>query len=83
MRTDRRYTRVRDMLRSPEVPRLEGGGIALCHGCQRSVYFAGGFIRLLAMALEKQASCRGSVHWSVKRNFRVNPHGLGIGEEDL
>lgn len=47
MRTDPRYTRVRDMLLAPEVPRLSSGGIALCHICQRNVYFRGGLIQLL------------------------------------
>src|ERR1700748_1595942 len=47
MRPDPRYSRVRTMLTAPEVPRLQAGGIALCHHCQRKAYFAGGFIELL------------------------------------
>lgn len=55
MRTDRRYTRTRDMLLDEAVPRLPSGGIALCHICQRSVYFAGGFLELLLKRLERAA----------------------------
>jgi hypothetical protein len=59
MRTDQRYTRVRDMLTAPEVPRTEGGkGIALCHYCQRKIYFVGGFLKLLARDLEWLARYR-------------------------
>lgn len=52
MRTDPRYTRVRLMLTAPEVPRTLHGGLRLCHGCQRAVYFIGGFLNLLARDLE-------------------------------
>jgi hypothetical protein len=52
MRTDPRYTRVRSMLTHEAVPRLANGGIALCHVCQRQVYFAGGFIELLVRNVE-------------------------------
>lgn len=55
MRTDRRYTRVRDMLTDEAVPRLPAGGIALCHHCQRRVYFANGFINLLVRTVERKA----------------------------
>ena len=54
MRTDPRYTRVRDMLRAPEVPRRKSAprfpgadNIALCHTCQRWVYWRGGLVDLL------------------------------------
>lgn len=47
-----RYTRTRDMITAPEVPRLANGGVALCHSCQRNVYFAGGFLELLARRLK-------------------------------
>lgn len=52
MRTNRRYTRVRSILTDDAVPRLANGGIALCHGCQRAVYFAGGFLTVLMKRLE-------------------------------
>jgi hypothetical protein len=67
MRTDRRYSRTREWLRAPAVPRLPTGGIALCHFCQRKVYFAKGFLRLLAISLEKEACMPGSRHWAVVR----------------
>lgn len=52
MRTDKRYTRTRAMLTDEAVPRRLDGGIALCHRCQRSVYFAGGFLKLLLTKLD-------------------------------
>lgn len=55
MRTDPRYTRTRDMLLEDAVPRLANGGIALCHLCQRSVYFAGGFLQAVLRRLESVA----------------------------
>lgn len=42
MRTDKRYTRAKEIVTDPLVPRLENGGIALCHMCQRSCFFAAG-----------------------------------------
>jgi hypothetical protein len=47
------------MLTAPEVPRTANGGIALCHYCQRSTYFADGFLRLLARDLERMARYGG------------------------
>lgn len=47
-----RYTRTRDMITAPEVPRMENGGVALCHFCQRDVYFADGFMNLLIKIIE-------------------------------
>jgi hypothetical protein len=55
MRTDPRYTRVITMLTCDDVPRLQNGGIALCRYCQRSVYFANGFLRLLARDVGRMA----------------------------
>ena len=55
MRTDPRYMRTRAMLTDEAVPRLASGGIALCHLCQRAVYFAGGFLELLRRQLERTA----------------------------
>lgn len=52
MRMNPRYTRTRNMITAPEVPRLANGGVALCHLCQRNVYFAGGFIQLQIRMLE-------------------------------
>lgn len=43
------------MLTDAEVPRLQNGGVALCHGCQRLVYFRGGLLNLLARELRKEA----------------------------
>lgn len=48
-----RFTRTRDMILDDAVPRLESGGVALCHICQRSVYFAGGFMQVLVNAIER------------------------------
>lgn len=56
MRHDRRFTRVLIMLTEPEVPRTEGGGVKLCHYCQRAVYFADGFLKLLVKDLKIAAS---------------------------
>lgn len=56
MRMDPRYTRVRKLLTAPEVPRFSGGGIALCHACQRQVYWSKGLLPLLAEDLRKNAT---------------------------
>ena len=48
MRTDPRYSRVKAMITDEAVPRDAFGLLRLCKGCQRNVYFAGGFLRLLA-----------------------------------
>lgn len=56
MRMDKRYTRVRDLLAAPVVPRTTNGRIALCHTCQRSVYFARGFLELLINDLNLTAT---------------------------
>lgn len=53
MRTDKRYERVRTMLRA-ELP-VGPVGFAACHYCQRSAYFAGGFVALLANDLRNMA----------------------------
>lgn len=53
MRMDPRYTRVREMLKAPEVPRFSGGGISLCHWCQRAIYFNKGFLKTLIRDLQK------------------------------
>lgn len=55
MRTNPKFSRVRSMILAPEVPRLDNGGVALCHGCQRSAYFAGGFLLLMAKDLSREA----------------------------
>lgn len=47
--------RTREMIEAPEVPRMKNGNIALCHHCQRRVYFAGGFTDLLASHLQQIA----------------------------
>jgi hypothetical protein len=54
MRTDRRFHRVRKMILE-QSPKDEAGRIALCHQCQRSVYFAGGMLHLLVRDLERMA----------------------------
>jgi hypothetical protein len=61
MRMNPRYTRTRDMITAPEVPRLKNGEVALCHLCQRRIYFAGGFLQLLASQV-KQLAYRGYVY---------------------
>lgn len=55
MRMDPRYNRVREMLTRPEVPRFSGGGIALCHTCQRMCHFRKGFLPLLIRDLRRAA----------------------------
>lgn len=52
MRYHTSYTRVLNMITAPEIPRLKNGGVALCHFCQREVYWAKGFLRLLAQNVE-------------------------------
>lgn len=59
MRTDRRYTRVRQMITDAAIPRNERGLLRLCRDCQRDVYFAGGFLKLLARDLAALAKARG------------------------
>jgi transposase-like protein len=81
MRTDPRYTRTRDMLLDEAVPRLANGGIALCHLCQRSVYFAGGFLQAVLRSLEAIAMrtrpsggcprCGAAKLYFIKRHSRV------------
>lgn len=44
------------MITAPEVPRLANGGLALCHHCQRAVYFAGGFVDLLVEDVRRAAA---------------------------
>lgn len=57
---DPRYTRVRNMLTRPEVPRFSGGGIALCHWCQRSAYWSKDFLTLLIRDIQCFARYGGS-----------------------
>lgn len=61
MRYDQRYTRTRDLITDAAVPRTSWGGILLCHLCQRRVYFAGGFLELLASQV-KQIAQTGRVY---------------------
>lgn len=56
MRTDRRYTRVRDMLLSEAAT---DGRLVLCHYCQRQAYFAGSVLRLLVRDLTHDARFMG------------------------
>jgi len=44
------------MLEAPEVPRLNSGGIALCHFCQRRLYFMNGFLNMMIFDLRASAS---------------------------
>lgn len=55
MRTDPRYTRVRALITDEAIPRFKDGGIALCHVCQREVYWRGGFLELLIKQVERLA----------------------------
>jgi hypothetical protein len=57
MRTDKRYTRVRDMINN-EVPKEEDGRLKFCHMCQRMVYFAGSVNKMLIRDLKWAASER-------------------------
>lgn len=67
--------RVCEMLLAAEVPRTEGGGIALCHSCQRTVFFKGGFLSLIAERLDREAKLalgrqsRALPHWTMKRQW--------------
>lgn len=51
--------KVRDMIAGPDVPQRQHGGPALCHGCQRSVYFKGGIVEYLAAEVARRAKYRG------------------------
>ena len=62
MRTNSRFTRTRNMLNDEAIPRLTTGGIALCHICQRSVYFSGGFLKLLVKVLRREAQFGPKLH---------------------
>lgn len=55
MRYDKRYNRTLSMLTAPEIPRTAEGGIRLCQLCQRSLFFAGSLVRLLAEDLRRAA----------------------------
>lgn len=62
MRTNPRYTRVRDMLEADEVSRMMfRNGIRVCHFCQRDMYFAGGFNELLQKELKR------AIYWRQRR----------------
>lgn len=56
MRTHPAYSRVRDMLKGPDMPHMKNGGLALCHICQRRVYWAGGIVPLMASRLNQVAT---------------------------
>lgn len=75
MRIDPRYKRVRAMITAPEVPRLNNGGIALCHTCQRYVYFQGGYLAMLARAVRRaamQTACRQrAAAYNARRDARA------------
>lgn len=60
MRTNSRATTI-DMITDPCIPRNSDGVLQLCHGCQRQVYFDGGFIRSLARRLERAARFRHAI----------------------
>lgn len=47
--------RTRAMITDPVIPRSDEGAIRLCHHCQRTVYFARGFLRALAKKLDRAA----------------------------
>ena len=67
MRYDKRYGRTRVMLSHPEIPAHAGGGICLCHQCQRSAWLAGGFLEMLIWHVEATARFRGA-HNGARRN---------------
>lgn len=56
MRYDRRYPRVLAMITDPVIPRSRNGVLRLCHRCQRRIYFANGFLRLLAEYVKREAN---------------------------
>jgi hypothetical protein len=66
MRTDRRYTRVRDLI-NEEVPKMENGQLKFCHLCQRSVYFAGGVNQMLVADLKRAITQK-----IIGRNFNAD-----------
>jgi transposase-like protein len=72
MRMNPRYNRVRHMLTGEDIPRFSGGGIALCHMCQRAVYFAGGLIQLLTKDLKVYAQIFASGKNLASRRRRAN-----------
>lgn len=64
MRTNPRFTRARDLVLDPATPRRDDGGLAICHLCQRGIFFAGGLIPFLQKRIKRlaiEAACkRGS-----------------------
>jgi hypothetical protein len=79
MRMDSRYDRVRYLITSSEVPRFTGGGVALCHMCQRSAYFCDGFLDMLITDLRKLASGYSSPKRSLGLSDRQRFHQSVIG----
>lgn len=55
MRTHPRYKRVRALITDDAIPKLPNGGPALCHACQRSVYFRNGYLPLMIADLKREA----------------------------
>lgn len=50
------------MITDPAIPRMrtaEGGGVRLCHGCQRELYFCGGYVEMLIRDVQRLAKWRG------------------------
>lgn len=47
--------KTRAMITDEVIPRLENGGIALCHICQRQLWFAGSFLGMVADDLKRMA----------------------------
>ena len=61
MRHCRRSPRSVAILNDPEIPRLDEGGLALCLGCQRRMWFAGGFLMFMSEELRRTAKGSGSL----------------------
>lgn len=67
MRHDVRYTKVHDMLTSPDIPMMANGiNPRLCHRCQRRTHFAGGFLYLLTDLLDRPL-CNPRLAWHTSR----------------
>lgn len=64
MRTDPRYTRATALITDEAIPRLTTGGIALCHSCQRAIYFTNGFLNYLIRAVEDLARLQQHARYS-------------------
>lgn len=55
MKTNPGFTRIRSMMEREDVPRDKQGRFLICHFCQRTASFVGGFTELLVRDLASAA----------------------------